>query len=284
MNKSKYWVLVGVVMFLVCFFWPLQSLAKAPMLTKAWETTKELRVPESVIFDEITREIYVSNINGKPTVKNAMGFISVLKLDGSIKKLKWVTGMDAPKGMGIWKRTLYVTDIDRVHSISIGRGEIEKTWNVEGARFLNDIAIDKSGAVFISDMTTKTLHRIKDGKLETFANLNYKNPNGLFMSTAGLLVGTAQGMLNVNTQTRTVSIVIEHQGGIDGLKPFKGNQFLVSDWVGKTQMIEKGKSPLMLMDTTAQKINSADFEYIASKKLLLIPTFFDNRVVAYRVK
>jgi len=40
----------------------------------------------------------------------------------------------------------------------------------------------------------------------------------------------------------------------------------------------------VLIDTTASKINSADLGYIKSRRLLLIPTFFDNRVVAYKVE
>ena len=38
-----------------------------------------------------------------------------------------------------------------------------------------------------------------------------------------------------------------------------------------------------LLDTKDQKINAADIGYIESQELLLVPTFFDNRVVAYKV-
>ena len=41
---------------------------------------------------------------------------------------------------------------------------------------------------------------------------------------------------------------------------------------------------IVLIDTTASKINSADLEYVQSRRLLLIPTFFDNRVMAYKVE
>lgn len=32
------------------------------------------------------------------------------------------------------------------------------------------------------------------------------------------------------------------------------------------------------------KLDAADFEYIPDMNLILIPTFFDNRVVAYQLK
>ena len=38
-----------------------------------------------------------------------------------------------------------------------------------------------------------------------------------------------------------------------------------------------------LLDTTEKNINSADIGYHAKEDLILVPTFFDNRVVAYRV-
>jgi hypothetical protein len=38
------------------------------------------------------------------------------------------------------------------------------------------------------------------------------------------------------------------------------------------------------MDTTPEKIYAADIEFIAGQHLLLVPTFSDNRVMAYEVK
>lgn len=35
-----------------------------------------LKVPESVMYDEKNQVLYVSNINGKPTLKNNKGFIT----------------------------------------------------------------------------------------------------------------------------------------------------------------------------------------------------------------
>ena len=260
------------------------AVGKNPTIEQAWETTQELRVPESVMYDSKSGNVFVANINGKPTEKNGMGFIAVLSLDGTIQNLKWATGLNAPKGMGIMDRTLYVTDIDRVHAIDIATGSIKQTWEVEGARFLNDIAIGGDGAVYITDMLMGTIHVIRGGSLDTFLMFEYKRPNGLFISGHDLLVGTAEGLLKIDLQTKTVSVIIEHKGGIDGIKPIGGGRYVISDWKGKTQVIQSGKQPLVLLDTTAAKINAADFEYITDRNLILIPTFFDNRVVAYRLK
>jgi hypothetical protein len=44
-----------------------------------------------------------------------------------------------------------------------------------------------------------------------------------------------------------------------------------------------GMERTLLLDTTPVKANAADIEFIISKKLLLVPTFSDNRVVAYKI-
>ena len=54
-------------------------------LTKQWETKQELRVPESVQYDEERNILYVSSINGKSAEKS----ISKVSLDGKIEALKW---------------------------------------------------------------------------------------------------------------------------------------------------------------------------------------------------
>jgi hypothetical protein len=40
----------------------------------------------------------------------------------------------------------------------------------------------------------------------------------------------------------------------------------------------------MLLDTREQKVNSADIGYDAKNKIVYVPTFFRNSVVAYQLK
>jgi len=72
--------------------------------------------------------------------------------------------------------------------------------------------------------------------------------------------------------------------GIDGLRSDGKGNYIISDWSGKTSLVTASGQIIVLIDTTALRINSADLEYIKTRKLLLIPTFFANRVVAYTVK
>ncbi len=254
---------------------------------KIWSSTNELKVPESVMFDSKRNILYVSNINGKPTEKNNKGFLSKLSLNGKIIKLQWVKGFNAPKGMGIYGNTLYVTDINRIHAIDIPKGKIIKTVKEQKAKFLNDIAISNSGNVYISDMMTGNIHILKNNKLEIFVNLkDFEGANGLLMKQKNLLAGSKTGIVSINLSTKKTKLLVpvKEYGMIDGLKRFNSNSFIMSNWKGKTQIVSLKGKVSVLIDTTKEKIQSADFEYIASKNLIIIPTFFNNKVIAYKIK
>jgi hypothetical protein len=253
-------------------------------LTKIWETTPELLTSESVCYNPDKDILYVSCVNGQPTEKDSNGYIAQVGLDGKIVNLKWIKSLDAPKGMGIFEGKLYVTDIDRIVEIDIDQGQIIQDYPVEGAKFLNDISIDDSGRVYFSDTNTKKIHRLSNNIVETWLESDsLVSVNGLFVEDGSILIGTASAMLKANLQTKVFQTFIINEGGIDGLKPEGNGDYLFSDWVGHVYRGYPGMERTLLLDTTPVKANAADIEFIISKKLLLVPTFSDNRVVAYKI-
>ena len=132
-------------------------------LTEIWRTDAVLSTCESVLYSEDQNLLFVSCINGNPTEKNGKGYIALLEPDGTLKELNWVTGLNAPKGMGIWDGKLYVTDIDELVVIHIKKAEIVDRIPVKGSSFLNDIAIDADGTVYFSDSDTCILWIYQDG-------------------------------------------------------------------------------------------------------------------------
>ncbi len=257
-------------------------------LKKLWETDKVLKVPESVFYDAERDILYVSNINGQPLEKNGEGFISKLKLDGTVETLKWVTGLNAPKGMAVHQGKLYVSDIDRLVAIDIEKGKIAKSYPAKGGIFLNDVTVDKDGNVYVSDSSEKNsvIYKLSGDNLAVWVKSDEINqPNGIYANGNKLLVGNfANGEFkSINFSDKTIKSITTTGFGIDGLVMDKHGSYLLSDWQGHTYVYTKTGELNELLDTTDDKINSADIEYIQDKKLLLIPTFFDNRVMAYRV-
>ena len=253
-------------------------------LVKIWETSPTLTTSESVCFDAERNILYVSCINGNPVDKDGNGFIAKVDINGNILDNKWATGLNAPKGMGIYKNSLFVTDIDRVVEIDINSGRTIKTFPVEGAKFLNDIAVDADGSVYISDMATGKIHVIKnEGQPEIFIdNKDIKGTNGLLTEAEYLLIGTNNGIYRARFDNGKVLRIISVDGGIDGLKSDGNGNYIISDWKGKVQLVSSDKEPIVLLDTSGEGVNAADLEYIPSQKILLIPTFSDNRVTAYK--
>lgn len=255
-------------------------------LEKKWATDKVFMVPESVLYDKARNILYVANINGTPTDKDGNGFISKLTVDGKIENLKWVTGLDAPKGMGVYKNRLYVTDISSIVEIDIDRGKILKRYDI-GGKFLNDITVDSAGRVYVSDMATDKIHRLSGGRVTTWLSSKaLQNPNGLLIEKSRLMVASKGGgnIKIIDIRKKSISDWTSIGGNPDGLVSDGRGNYLLSSWNGEAYFIKASGEKVKLFDTRASNINSADIEYIPGKRLLLVPTFFDNRVVAYEVK
>lgn len=258
---------------------------------KVWESDKVLKVPESVIVDSLKDQLYVANINGKPLDKDGNGFISILSMDGKVKNLHFVKGFNAPKGMAILDRKLFVSDIDTLRVVDLNSGKIIKNYKIDNALFLNDVVVSNEGIIFVSDYSdgNKAIYKIVNDKIEKWLDdmdLNSERPNGLWLEDESLVIGTKQGSIfKANLQTKDISVYKTNVGvnGIDGLLPFDKNHYISSDWAGRV-FISDEKISELIIDGTSKKINAADIWYEQSSKRLYIPTFFDDRILSYEVK
>ncbi len=250
-----------------------------------WKTSADFKTPESVYYCKKQKAIFVSNINGKPLEKDNNGFISKLTPDGKIIKLEWVKGLHAPKGMGIYKERLFVTDIDRIAEIDIQSEKLIRFYNVPNAKFLNDIVIDRTGSIYISDMQTNIIYKLFNGVVkEWIRSENIIRPNGLSVWDGFLYIGTKDKIVKANLSNKVQSDYILNTGGIDGLICLENNKMIYSDWSGNLFCAGLGRETEKLLDTTPLKINAADIGFDYEKKIIFIPTFYDNRVMAYGLR
>jgi sugar lactone lactonase YvrE len=254
----------------------------AQKLVKIWETPPSLKTPESVIYCQANNLIYVSNINGNASEKDGNGFISVLSADGDILNLEWATGLHAPKGMGLREGKLYVADIDQLVVIDLKNGKIINRFEAPGAQFLNDVTVSPEGKVFVSDMVTKKIHMLHDNNFsEWLYSEIFNRPNGLYAEDGKLYVGDHH-IFEIDMSTRKINIAVAEAGGVDGLEKTAGGDFIFSHWAGRVFLHKDGET-LKLLDTSEQNINSADIGFATKPELLLVPTFFDNRIIAYKI-
>jgi hypothetical protein len=169
-----------------------QSPTEGPTLTPIWNLTSDFAAPESAYYHAGSNSIFVSSINGQILDKDGNGYISRLSPDGTMVSAKWVTGLNAPKGIRSVGNTLWVADIDEVVSIDIKKAQITAHVKVDGAQFLNDLATAADGTVYASDSNLSRIYAVKDGKSSVFVEGAdvVEQPNGLLVDGDRLILGT----------------------------------------------------------------------------------------------
>jgi hypothetical protein len=260
------------------------SFAQSHQLIKKWESDTILKVPESVLFDAGNNVLYVSNIDGTdPWAKDGKGSIGKVGTDGKIIKVDWVSGLNAPKGMGLYKGKLYVADLGDLIVIDIAKGSIVQTIPVEKAQGLNDVTVDKNGVIYVSDSKTKQVFRVEKEKTELFLD-NLKGPNGVLVRGDDLYLLDAGTAYKVEKDKSLTKLADGMEGGTDGIENVKGNDFLVSCWAGVIWYINADGTKEKLYDGREEKRNTADIGFDPKTKTVYVPTFWKNSVVAYEVK
>jgi DNA-binding beta-propeller fold protein YncE len=257
-------------------------------LVKLWETDSVLKVPESVLYDAQNKVLYVTNIDGtQPWGKDGKGSIGKVELDGKVIAVEWVSGLNAPKGMGLYNGKLYVADLSEIVVIDIAKGVITETIPMN-AMGLNDITISPDGKLYVSDSRMKKVHMVPLNapalNEPILDSTQLKGPNGVLFHNGTLYVLDAGSMYKMDKSGVLIKMSEGMEGGTDGVEHVTGNEFLVSTWSGVVYYINADGSKEVLMDGRAQKVNSADIGFDAKKRIVYVPTFWKNTVAAYEVR
>jgi hypothetical protein len=279
-------------------------------INKLWETPNELKNPESVAYAPKQNVLFVSNVDGKPDQKDQKGFISkVSPSNGSIIELNWITGLNAPKGIAISNNNnnnkLYVSDITDLVEVDIANGKIIKRFNAPGSAFLNDVASDNQGNIYVSDTITNTIYKLdtnsKDNNtsLQTWLQSPQLNgPNGLhvdnnknklIVASLGDMSKPGAGIKVVDLKNKTISSLGKEGttspfGGLDGIESdvTETHYYVTDNPAGKVYTVnadETGYGTLIDLHTQG----AADLGFIPNQSTIIIPLMQDNKLVAYKL-
>lgn len=256
--------------------------AQTHSLEKVWETDTIFAIPESVLPDMKNNILYVSLINGPSWENDGIGGIGKLSPDGKNYDSTWITGLNAPKGMGIFKNHLYAADNSEVAVIDIKKGKVILKIAIDGASGLNDITVDDKGIVYVSDSRTAKIWRIENNSPELFLD-DVKGVNGLKAIGDDLYIGAGKEFLKADANKKLTKIADLPQG-IDGVEPVGNGDFILTAWSGYIFYVTAGGQVETLLETHQEKINTADLGYDPETRTLYIPTFLAKKIVAYRLK
>lgn len=249
-------------------------------LKKLWSTDTTLAIPESVL--PVKDVLYVSLIDGGAWARDGKGGVGKLTKTGKIISQDWITGLNAPKGLGKYGDMLYVADLDELVGISISQGKIVRKIAIKDAENLNDITVDKNGVVYVSDTKKACVFKVKDNNATLYLD-NLKSANGLKAIGDKLYILTGDGMyVSEGGKAPTKICSLEHGG--DGMEPIGNGDFLVTEWAGYFYYVNKDGSKRLILDTHTTNNRTADIGYVAATRTVYVPTFLGKSVVAYKVQ
>jgi hypothetical protein len=267
----------------ILIFWAVGFAQAQPSLEKLW-LTEGIKVPESVLYyrDEKSNYLLVSQIDGDAVGVDGKGGIAKMTESGELIAPDWVTGLNAPKGMAVFEGKLYVADINEVVVINIKKAAVEQKISVAGALFLNDVAIDKQGIVYVSDTRTNKVYRIQGTVVDTWID-KVDGANGLKFMGNNLLVGAGTQLLLVDKSKTRLPLASGFGQPIDGIEILSRDSLIVSCWAGLLYYVSIDGQLDLLLDTQQAKINAADIGFNQETKTVYVPNFAKNSVTAYRL-
>jgi len=259
----------------------LVSQAQQHKLVQIWATDPIVATPESVLPDLKNNLLYVSLISGGPWDVDGKGGIGRMTNKGSDYDSNWITGLNAPKGLGMHGKKMYAADISEVVVVDIPKGKLIRKIPVEGASGLNDITVSENGTVYVSDSKIGRIWKIEDEKPVLYLE-NVKGANGLKIIKNDLYFAKGPSLMKADAG-KQINQVADVGHDIDGIEPIGNGDFLVTSWSGYIFYVYANGQTELLLDTHEQKINTADIGYDPVKKIVYVPTFFDRRIVAYQL-
>ena len=264
-----------------------------------------LAAPESALHDPAADVYLVSNINGNPLEKDGNGFISRVSPEGVVTEPRWIDGsaegveLNAPKGMAVRGDSLYVADIDCVRIFHRMTGAAEGEVCIDGATFLNDVALAPDGQLYVTDTGMRAggagfeptgadavWRFTPEGEMVAVATGGQLgNPNGIaFGPQGGTVVTFGSGEVYLLAQNGTRNEVLAPVQGrqLDGIAFVPEGGFLISSW-GESAVLfvsPEGVAEQVVTDVPGP----ADIGYDAQRGRVLIPLLMANELLIREVR
>jgi len=276
---------------------PLGSVNEAGQFVPVTGNVKvygSFRYAESCVYDPERDLIIVMNAGVAEELEPNDGYVSLLHPDGSVHTTKWIGAtrdgltLNHPRGSALHGGRLYTADIDVVRTFDLATGQPGRSFPIDGATYLNGIAVTADGTVFVSNTRPpECIYKITPaGEVSTFlAGKPLAMPNGLAIDREGNLVAvnvSDNAVLTFDPATAKL-LRTEHavEGGNDGLVIAEdGTKYVSSVRFGSVSKISPGMPATLL---AAGIPTPASMCYAPRHKQLVIPMNNNNAVAIIKL-
>jgi DNA-binding beta-propeller fold protein YncE len=245
----------------------------------AWIARGEFCEPETVLpLPDDT--LLVSNVCGFASAGD--GYLSLLDAQGRAINWKVIDGLDSPLGMTLRGNKIYVVDANRVKSFSWpGLEAIDAV--VLDTEVANDIAASPRGDLYVTDTAAGRVIVVgADGEQKELASdTDFQGANGIEVNPDGELYVGGERLWRVDIATGKARVIgPQWLTDVDGIE-FESNGAIQITPVGGPLVRLRQNGPAEIFG--GEGISSANHGYAENLGLALIPTGYDNTVIAIRL-
>jgi hypothetical protein len=268
-----------------------------PTAIKPWFVRDGFVAPEAVRYDPDQDVYFVGNWGRGPASEtDNNGYISRMKPDGQIENLKFIAGgtnrvvLHAPRGMYIVGDTLWVADADAVRGFNRRTGDKVANYDFSGfdRGFLNDVAADATGTVYVTDTGKNKLYKVQGqgGPTVVVADSVLGAPNGITWDAANnrfIIVpyGGYKGIRAWVPGTTTLTDAGMSTGAkYDGVEVLSGGRVLVASQADTSLHLFSGTSGHAIIHTLGPP---ADIAVDTKRNRVAVPVVAMNHVEIYEL-
>jgi DNA-binding beta-propeller fold protein YncE len=264
-----------------------------PAGTKPFVVRTGFVAPEAVRYDPEPDIYFVGNWGpGSAGATDNTGDISRMKPDGQIETLKFIVGgtnhvvLHSPRGMYIVGDTLWVADADAVRGFDRHTGAKLASIDFSGLDrgFLNDVAADATGTVYVTDTGRNKLYKVQGGPTLVLADSALGAPNGITWDAANnrfIIVpfgGSHSILAWVPGSTTLTSAGTSTGAKYDGVEVLGSEGILVASQADTSLHLFTGTSGHAILHTEGPP---ADIAVDTKRHRVAVPVVSQNHVEIY---
>lgn len=240
------------------------------------QASSQYSSPESVAYDSIGKRYLISNTSSQKIVQRS--------ISGAVTDFVTVGG--GIHGITVYNNRAYVCNGTRIRGYDLTNATEVFNVQIAGSAFLNDLAIDNSGIMYISDFNLRRIYKLNTNTQQYWIYvLNTVNiPNGVYVDQPRnrLLFcgwGTSAPIKSVNfADSSIVTLVTTSFSNCDGISLDRNDNVYISAWSIQSVVrydINFVNSPVTVVSGLS---NPADIYVNKSTDTLVVPNAGNSTV------